>query len=175
MSVHPFYFALPIRSGWKSKMTQPLTLKSSSDVLQRWLKRSRESQLSHHLMAETLQGHHTKLGIAVIAVTAFSGATTIVAELGGTAKLCLGLLTLFAAILTSLQTFLKFEERANHHRLAGAGYGQVRRKLELANTMPYEQAETRLKEAEVELNKLAQESPSVSERVFKKALSRSEK
>lgn len=155
-------------------MSQTPSLKNNVEVLERWLKRSRESQLSHHLMAETLQERHTKLGICVIFVTAISGATTITVALGETAKLFLGLFTIFAAILSSLQTFLKLEERANRHRLAGAGYGNVRRKLELANTMKPEDIDTSLKEAEAELSKLAQESPSVSQKIFKKALSRSE-
>lgn len=160
-------------SGMYIKMTQPPDLTNKADVLSRWLKRSRESQLSHHLMAEKLSGRHTLLGGVIVVVTVLSGATTIAADLGPSGKTALGLFTLFAALLTSLQTFLKFEEAANQHRLAGAEYGKVRRKLELAKTLPEDQCDTRLKEAEVDLNKLAQESPTVSQRIFKEALERS--
>lgn len=153
-------------------MSHTPDFKTTDDVLQRWLKRARESQLSHHLMTESLESRHTWLGVIVVGITAVAGTTTIAAELEQSSKLALGLLTLSAAVLTSLQTFLKLDERANRHRSAGAGYGQVRRKLELASTLPVEQSEARIKEAEIALNKLAQESPSVSKHIYDKALKR---
>lgn len=154
-------------------MSHTSDFKTIDDVLQRWLKRARESQLSHHLMTENLESWHTWLGVIVVVATAFAGATTIAAEISGNSKLALGLLTLSATVLTALQTFLKLEERANRHRVAAAGYGQVRRQLELASSLTAEQTEARIKESEAALNKLAQESPSVSKRTYNKALKRS--
>lgn len=145
---------------------------SRVEVLQRWLKRSRESQLSHHLMAERLGLAHQTLGLLTITITAIAGATTLLATLGDVSKVVLGLFTLLAAILSSLQTFLKLDDRMNLHRSAGAGYGHVRRKLELAMTLDGTAQEERLKEAETSLNKLATESPSVSKKVFDAALKR---
>lgn len=153
-------------------MSSELEFRSSADVLQRWLKRSRESQLSHQLMAERLSSVHRWLGMLTIAITAGAGATTLLATLGDVSKVVIGLLTLLAAILSSLQTFLKLEDRTNLHRISGAGYGQVRRKLELAMTLENPEKEIRLKETEAELNKLATESPSVSKRIFDAAMKR---
>ncbi|ATP48081.1 hypothetical protein CR512_01400 [Pseudomonas putida] len=107
-----------------------------------------------------------------IAITAGAGATTLLATLGDVSKIVIGLLTLLAAILSSLQTFLKLEDRTNLHRISGAGYGQVRRKLELSMALENSEKEIRLKEAETELNKLATESPSVSKRIFDAAMKR---
>lgn len=154
-------------------MSHTSEFKTIDDVLQRWLKRARESQLSHHLMTESLENQHTWLGILIIIATAVAGATTLATEITENSKLALGLLTLLATILTALQTFLKVEQRASRHRIAAAGYGQVRRKLELAASLTAEQAEARIKEAEVALNELAQESPSVSKRSYDKAMKRS--
>ncbi|WP_163000025.1 SLATT domain-containing protein [Pseudomonas viridiflava] len=153
-------------------MSSELEFRSSAEVLQRWLKRSRESQLSHQLMAERLSSVHRWLGVLTIGITAIVGATTLLATLGDVSKVLLALLTLLAAILSSLQTFLKLEDRTNLHRISGAGYGQVRRKLELAVALESSEKEIRLKEAESELNKLATESPSVSKRVYDAALKR---
>lgn len=154
-------------------MSPELEFRSSAEVLQRWLKRSRESQLSHQLMAEQLSSVHSWLGVLTIGITTIAGATTLLATLGEVSKVVLALFTLLAAILSSLQTFLKLEDRTSLHRLAGAGYGNVRRKLELAMTLESPEKEARLKEAESELNKLATESPSVSKRVYDAALKRS--
>lgn len=153
-------------------MSNNLNFKTSNDVLQRWLKRARESQLSHHLMSEKLHSYHTYLGVAVIGVTGIAGATTIASQLTADSKLVIGLFTLFATILSGLQTFLKLEEKANRHRLAGAAYGEVRRKLEFASTLAVDQAEARLIAAENEFNKLARESPVVSKRILDQALKR---
>lgn len=153
-------------------MSSEQEFQSSADVLQRWFKRSRESQLSHQLMAENLSATHGTLGVLTISITAIAGATTLLATLGEVSKVLLGLLTLVAAILASLQTFLKLEDRANQHRIAGARYGHVRRKLELAMVLEASEKESRLKEAENELNSLASESPSVSKRVLDAALKR---
>jgi hypothetical protein len=153
-------------------MSDTPELKTPEQILNRWLKRARESQLAHHLMSETLERDHKLLGIIVIAITSIAGATAIFSELKGDTKLVLGLFTLSATILTTLQTFLKLEERANRHRVAAAGYGEARRKLEFANALPADQAEARLKEVEISLNKLAQESPNVSKSVLDKAIKR---
>jgi hypothetical protein len=156
-------------------MSTELEFHSSDEVLKRWLKRARESQLSHQLMAERLSLVHRGLGVLTIGITAIAGATTLLATLGDISKVLLALFTLLAAVLSSLQTFLKLEDRTNLHRIAGASYGHVRRKLELAMVLEISEKEIRLKEAESELNKLATESPSVSKRVYDSALKRNVK
>lgn len=154
-------------------MSSEPEFRSSAEVLQRWLKRSRESQLSHQLMAEHLSSVHRSLGVLTICITAIAGTTTLLATLGDVSKILLALFTLLAAVLASLQTFLKLEERTNLHRITGASYGHVRRKLELAMALDSSEKENRLKEAESELNKLATESLIVSKRVYDAALKRS--
>lgn len=153
-------------------MTDFVEFRNTSDVLSRWLKRSRESQLSHHLMCERLEARHTLLGFSVISITSIVGATTIATDISKCWQIILGLLTLLATILTALQTFLKLEDRANRHRIAAAGYAQVRRNLELANTLSAEEMENRVKDAELALNSLAHESPSVSKSIYDKAMKR---
>ena len=45
-------------------------------------------------------------------------------------QILIGLASVAAAILSSLQTFLGYSERAEKHRLAGAKYGALGRELE---------------------------------------------
>jgi len=45
-------------------------------------------------------------------------------------RIVAGLLSVLAAILASLQTFLKFSERAQMHREAGARFGALVKELE---------------------------------------------
>lgn len=141
-------------------------------LLKRWLKRCRESQLSHHLMAESLEAKHWYLGVATIAIAAIAGTSALSASIEAFSKLAIGLLSLLSAVLASLQTFLKLEDRAASHKIAAAKYGEVRRRLELAMSSTEDEKRARLKNAEVDLNKLALESPGVPKRVFDKALNR---
>lgn len=158
---------------WYNNMNNIVTFSTPADLLQRWVKRARESQLSHHLMAERLESQHKWFGILVIIITSTAGATAILSELKGDTKVWLGLITLLATILTALQTFLKLEEKANRHKVAAAGYGDVRRLLELASVLPASIMDARLKQAETTYAKLAIESPSVSKGIYDKAMKRS--
>lgn len=153
-------------------MTTHTNPTSKKELLDRWLKRARESQLSHHLMAEKLDSQHKWLGILVIVITSISGATSILAELKDDDKLILGLVTLSVTILTALQTFLKLEEKANRHRVAAAGFGDVRRTLELASVSGDEATDLSLTRVEIAMGNLAKESPSVPKSDYDKALKR---
>jgi hypothetical protein len=151
-----------------------ITFETPSDVLSRWLKRARESQLSHHLMAEKLGSRNNYFGVATIVITAISGATTLMTSLTGEPKVLLGIASLAAAVLASLQTFLKNDEKANLHKASAASYGSVRRLLELASAADPETIQASLKVAKEELDKLAKDSPSVSKKIFDEAIKRSE-
>lgn len=50
--------------------------------------------------------------------------------------LAAGILAVIAAVLSGLQTFYKFGELGERHRLAGAYFGELRRDLELFRTCP---------------------------------------
>jgi len=50
--------------------------------------------------------------------------------------LAAGILAIIAAVLAGLQTFYKFGEVGERHRLAGAYFGELRRDLELFRTCP---------------------------------------
>lgn len=99
-----------------------------------WIRRARESQLRHYSMADRLTAHGRRLGLAVIAITTATG-TSAFLSLVATAvspqmRVVIGLTSIGAAVLASLQTFLRYGERAELHRRAGAQYGAVRRRLE---------------------------------------------
>ncbi|WP_045458648.1 SLATT domain-containing protein [Caballeronia cordobensis] len=99
-----------------------------------WIRRARESQIRHYTMADRLTACGRRLGLAVIGITAATG-TSAFLSLVATAvspdvRVVIGMTSLSAAVLASLQTFLRYSERAELHRRAGAQYGAVRRRLE---------------------------------------------
>jgi hypothetical protein len=75
-----------------------------------------------------------------------------------------------------LQTFFKFSEVAERHRVAGAAYGDIKRKLDIlkleysAKEHPArEDALRELKLVSESLGELAKESPSIPDRAFRQA------
>ena len=99
-----------------------------------WLRRVRESQHGHYAAAAALGCLHYCLGIPVLVMTTVVG-TSVFASLQLQVQLrwhiLTGLMSIGSAVLASLQTFLRFSEKAEKHRAAGAAYGAIRRELEM--------------------------------------------
>jgi hypothetical protein len=114
-----------------SKYTPPGT---PEELVLAWLRRARESQLSHYEMANRLAKRNLMMGVPVIAITALVGTSafgSIVADpVPILAKVAAGGASVLAAVLASLQTFFKFSERAERHKTFAAKFGAVRRELE---------------------------------------------
>ena len=99
-----------------------------------WIRRARESQIRHYTMADRLTGCGRRLGLGVIGITAATGTSAflslVATAMSPDVRVVIGMTSLSAAVLASLQTFLRYSERAELHRRAGAQYGAVRRRLE---------------------------------------------
>ncbi|MBL8212647.1 MAG: SLATT domain-containing protein [Bryobacterales bacterium] len=143
-------------------------MESSQDVLLRdWFRRARESQRVHYLCATRYHRLHYLLGMPTILFSCVVGTAVFssVDKISSTEmKITLGLISIAAAALSSLQTFLQLEARAEKHKTAGARYGAVRRALELLATFP-PTAEgglrLELETVKKELDDLSQTSPHV--------------
>lgn len=144
---------------------------SPEELVLAWLRRARESQLSHYEMAARLARRNLWMGVPVIVITAVVGTSafaSIVAELVPTwAKIGAGAASVVAAVLASLQTFFKFSERAERHKTFAAKFGAVRRELETLHASGRATQETSyvavLRE---KLDRLAEEAPAVPAEVF---------
>jgi hypothetical protein len=127
--------------------------------------------MSHYDMADLLGRRNRWLGVSVIAITSVVGTTAflsmIAASVSSLTKVLIGLTSVAASVMAALQTFLRYAERAEQHRAAGARYGAVRRKLE---SMYAQERDTRqsvdLSPIRDELDRLAQEAPNVPHAVF---------
>jgi hypothetical protein len=87
---------------------------------------------------------------------------------GSAIKVALGLVSIAAAVLASLQTFLSFAERANRHRITGAKYGAIRRALEKLKTVPPNDQDALRRELDAiqnAMDDLAENAPSVPSRL----------
>ncbi|MEX3970415.1 SLATT domain-containing protein [Paraburkholderia caribensis] len=146
---------------------------NEDELLLKWIRRARESQKSHYDMADLLAARNRMFGIGVTAVSAVVG-TTVFLSLVASAdspwvRLVVGLVSIAAAVSAALQTFLRYAERAEQHRSAGARYGAVRRRLEAIYAGdPCARDGRYVSEVRDILDRLAEDSPSVPPRVFRR-------
>ncbi|BBU31476.1 hypothetical protein BTHE68_52100 [Burkholderia sp. THE68] len=144
--------------------------RDTSSLVLTWVRRARESQLRHYAMADRLTRCGRRLGLAVIGITAATG-TSAFLSLVATAvspdvRVVIGMTSLSAAVLASLQTFLRYGERAELHRRAGAQYGAVRRRLEAIHAAdPCVRDACVIDAVRDELDHIAQTAPHLPRRV----------
>jgi len=82
-----------------------------------------------------------------------------------------GLLSVLAAVLASLQTFLRFSELAEKHRVAGARFAALKHEIELIIAMP-PSSQDKLREMLSELDqrwaKLREDSPNIPGKIWRR-------
>jgi hypothetical protein len=87
-------------------------------------------------------------------------------------QIVVGLASVAAALLASLQTFLGYSERAEKHRIAGAKYGALGRELEQIRASDTTLTFDEISAVRKRLNDLAVESPNNPLPIYRRAGSR---
>jgi hypothetical protein len=164
------WFTLPFAVVYGADMVTVLA--NREQLLQDWLRRARESQWAHYEAERSFLKQHFSIGIPLVLLTAFSG-TTVFASISLNPALWFQLIvagiTVLAAILSGLQTFLRNADRASAHRAAATYYSSLRRELEQILAQPT----TSLSDGEItgireKLSELAERSPAIPSRVWKR-------
>lgn len=134
----------------------------SSQVLDEWYERVAATQRAHYLSADHFGARKYWLGVPAVVLSTLVG-TSVFATVQKQPELWLqlsvGLASVLAALLTSLQTFLGYSERAERHRIAGAKYGALGRELEQLRALGSGSISEQLTEVRKRLDDLAVESP----------------
>jgi hypothetical protein len=167
-----------------------MTLESglSCNLLIDWLRRVRENQYVHYETGAHFSRLSYWLGVPAMILSAAVG-TTVFASLAKTEmtapdasalflglsanewRIVIGLVSAFSAVLTSLQTFLRYPERAASHRRTGADYGALRRALEAILAFPPADPDDlnhKLELIRARMDRLATEAPEVPSILKKK-------
>jgi len=88
---------------------------------------------AHYAAAVSLGRRTYQFGVPVIILSTIIG-TSVFATIQNSpemwVKISVGLINFLVALLVALQTFLKYSERAEQHRKAGARYGSLLKELE---------------------------------------------
>ncbi|WP_311221445.1 MULTISPECIES: SLATT domain-containing protein [unclassified Acidovorax] len=145
---------------------------SHTKVLNEWYHRASVTQRAHYLSADHFSKRKYWLGVPAVILATIVG-TSVFAALSlkpdPWIQILIGLASVAAAVLTSLQTLLGYAERAEKHRLAGAKYGALGRELE--EMLSSETAVSTIQATSVRerLDALALESPDNPQSIYYKA------
>lgn len=115
-----------------TKLDSPWTA-SVLQLLKDWESRAASSSEAHYALATRLSKSNIRFGIPVVALTTFVGTSvfaTLQEHVNVGLRVVVGMLSVLAAVLASLQTFLRFGERAEKHRAAAELWSSIRREID---------------------------------------------
>jgi FAD/FMN-containing dehydrogenase len=107
----------------------PRVLKLLTD----WRARAAKTSSEHYRHASRLARLNIRFGIPVVVLTTFVGTSvfaTLQSDVHVSLRIGLGLISVLAAVLASLQTFLRFGERAEKHRSSAELWAALRREID---------------------------------------------
>lgn len=103
------------------------------ELLSNWQAAVRVNHKAHIQASARLERRNRQFGMPVVVLSTVTG-TTLFATLEATpetwVKILVGIFSVAAAVLSSLQTFFGYNELAERHRSAARKYGALRRELE---------------------------------------------
>jgi len=143
------------------------------ELLEQWQNGLRILHHAHTRAAVNFERRSRLLGVPVIIVSTAVGAS-IFAGAGSSPslKIIAGLLSLGAAVLSSLQTALKYPEIAAQHKAAAQKYGKLRREVEVQLALKLEDQPKLtlwLNKIEQEWDTLEDQSPIIPQRIYDKS------
>jgi hypothetical protein len=107
---------------------------NTHELFERWWGRARTSQMAHYKSAVRYEGQHWHIGIWLVALNAVVS-SAVFSTLSETAdqawvKIVIGFVSMSAAVLAGVQTFLSAGEKAESHRSAAASFSRLQREIE---------------------------------------------
>ena len=144
------------------------------NLLATWRQAIRVCHKAHIKSAAVLQRKNRAFGIPVVILSTIAG-TTVFATLEASpelwVKILVGLFSVAAAVLASLQTFLGYGELAERHKLASKKYGSLRREMEeviAAHEKNEDLPKDYLKSVRTRWDGIDEESPNLSQELYDK-------
>lgn len=143
-----------------------------NELILEWHAGIRINVLAHYECAKQFENQHQLLGYPTVILSAITG-TTYVSTLNDSAnswaRSAAVLLSLAVTVLVSLQTFLRYAERAEKHKDAATEFGKLRRELEqiIANVPEAGKiSEDQMESVRVKWGELSTHAPSIPNKIY---------
>lgn len=157
----------PQRGKRESPWTPPVIA-----LLKKWSSRAQAAADAHYDLCTRLSRANIRFGVPVVVLTTFVGTSvfaTLEHRVNVGLKITVGMISVLAAVLASLQTFLRFGERAEKHRTAAEAWAALNRELEVMIALHPAYPESRgdpkkfLDDVRQRFAEIAQQSPEMGE------------
>jgi hypothetical protein len=142
-------------------------------LIAKWQRRMTACQHAYYLEAERFRRWHFWLGIPAVVLSSVVGtavfATLQKTEIDMSYRIAIALVSIAAAVLAGLQTFLRLAENASSHGAAADWYAAIKRDIEQLLAMRAEDrgnAKTCTDTLRKEINKVGQKSPELRETLW---------
>jgi hypothetical protein len=144
-------------------------------LFEAWLRRVAAAEAGHREDSARLRRGSLLLGVPVVVLTTVVGTSVFASLQNGHVpsglRIFIGSISILAAVLSSLQTFLRFGMRAEGHRIAAFRYETLRRDMTQVLALPRgsrPDAVHQLDSVRQRLDRYAKESPTIDERRWAK-------
>jgi len=142
---------------------------SARQIAKKWYHRAATVAHGHYRAAMRFSKLNFVFGFPSVVLATIVG-TSVFATLQAKPdfwwQVTVGMMSIGAAILAALQSFLGYNDKAEKHRTAGAKYNAIGRELELWLSLPEEDV-AKLDSIRQRIDALAQESPHIPASVHK--------
>lgn len=142
---------------------------STEELLGDWYRRLRFAQFAHYEAAKAFDRMNYWLGIPVVVLSTFVG-TSVFANIGKVVdariQISIGLISVIAATLASLQTFFRFSEKAEKHRIAASKYGALRREIEEIFAVHGDTTREAITALRQRIDRLSDEAPHIPHKIW---------
>ena len=149
--------------------------------LRDWERRSAAAAEVHFQTAEYLGRWNLFLGIPVVVLSAIVGTSlfaTLSKDVNVGIRITAGVISVIAAVLASVQTFLRFGARSEQHRVAAERWSAIRREIEKALALPPELAgnpKQLMDDVNIHMDDAADKAPAMPDRRWRRALAKQER
>ncbi|PDT50849.1 hypothetical protein ATY30_28390 [Sinorhizobium americanum] len=152
-----------------------MTSPEGKEVLEKWLERTRGSQMAHYMAEELSSRRHLFVGLPAAIFSAVVGTTVFTAldsneGLDIRLRVLVAIIAIVAAILTGCQTFLRFSEKADTHLGAATKFAALRRRIEQALSFPSTINAALVDEVRLAFDAITESAPNVSSRLWQRAM-----
>lgn len=145
--------------------------KDTEALLGEWATRTAIAKKAHFQLVELYRRRNTELGIPVVVLSSVVG-TGLFATLSEDAvsrplRAVAGVISVLAAVVAGLQTFLRYGERAEKHMVAADWYAALNRRINQLLALPADQrpeAAKCLDEVRKEMARIGQQSPEIGQK-----------
>ena len=105
----------------------------AENLFEHWIINVKRSQSANYKAAQFYAKLNLVLGIPTAVLATIVGTSvfaTLQENVDPSWRIATGIISILAAVLASLQTFLGFSDRASKHRQSGSEYGSVKREIQ---------------------------------------------